>query len=94
MDAKQINDFEALREDIVFQQFLTLLPAAGRAFVEARLPESPSRAAELADLYFQIVQSGSGSRNYPGRDNKDQCHKPSAGAAPPSEDRPMEQTKK
>ena len=60
LDAKQVNDFEALREDIVLQQFLTSLPTVVRAFVEARVPESPSKAAELADLHFQIAQAAMG----------------------------------
>ena len=70
LDSKEITEFQPLRDDIVLQQFLISLPPSVKSFVDARTPSSLSSTSELADLCFEITQSGNNSKFGAGRNNQ------------------------
>ena len=67
-----------MRDDIVLQQLLILLPPSVKSFVDARTPSSLSSASELVDLSFESTQSGNNSKFCAGRNNKNYTAKANA----------------
>ena len=60
LQAKEIDSFDKLVDEEILEQFIESLSPAVREFVVSRQPDKPSRAAELADLCFQVGYQGRG----------------------------------
>ena len=76
-EAKQITDFETLRDDMLLERFKDSLPVETRFFVDSRRPLSPQEAAEYADLHFDCSRVP-GSRFLQKRESNP-GHKPTQG---------------
>ena len=56
LEAKRIDSFEKLRDDVLMEQFLCSLKPPVRQWVEGRTPNTALDAADLADLFFETNQ--------------------------------------
>ncbi len=85
LEAKHIDDFEKLKDDILIQKFMDSLPSETRYFVESRKPVDATAAGELADLHYECSFEPRGDktrdpRSQPNNGKSDQS--PKGGVAP------------
>ena len=53
-EAKQIDSFESLSDEVLQEHFLASLPPDVRKFVYSKQPETAAKCSEYADVCFQI----------------------------------------
>ena len=58
LDSKNINTFEALKEDYLREQYLSSLKDNVRSFVISKKPASALECAQMSDLWYEISRIG------------------------------------
>jgi len=63
LDARQITSFDALRDDVLLQQFVCTLSPEVQNFVMTRQPKTAEEASQFADLQAQMTHKAAGTTN-------------------------------
>ena len=58
LESKQITEFQSLCDDILLEQFRSVLPGEVGVFVDQRNVSSATEMAKLADLFYESNRDG------------------------------------